>query len=161
MEALKPCPFCGWEAEVFSITSTIVRCSNYQCVCRPEPFNCPGHRQEAIAAWNTRAPLASQETPSAIDNAACVSETIGNDVAVDYMLPDPRYAEIERLRGEAISAEERADVIHKQDALLAQLAEALKDAKALIDGELGGAEGETEVSIEQALAAYEAYREAK
>ena len=175
-----------------------------------------------------RAPLASHETPSAIDNAACVSETIGNDAAVGearvikdgevvaQLMPGDSYvadaavgecrhvwnavstmdltafcincgikgdgspylvpyhqlaaanAEIERLRGEATLAEERADVIHEQDTLLAQMAEALKEIAIMDSTPVSVTTSPSYKSLGPfadvaipAIRAYEAHREAK
>ena len=53
---LRPCPFCGGEAEIRGTDSTSIQCMNNQCIIGdPAPFNDFTHRQDAIAAWNTRA----------------------------------------------------------------------------------------------------------
>lgn len=57
---LLPCPFCGSRAEILCVSGTVVRCTNEECVSRPEPFNDYGHRSTAIDAWNRRVP----HTPS-------------------------------------------------------------------------------------------------
>ena len=54
MEELKPCPFCGSEAEYYSECEMIkVRCSNYDCWCALVTwFDEP---EEATEEWNKRA----------------------------------------------------------------------------------------------------------
>lgn len=60
---LHPCPFCGSENLVFDcddpgfgVQDWIVECQN----CLAEGPACDG-RQEAVRAWNTRAPLKNME----------------------------------------------------------------------------------------------------
>ena len=50
MEELKPCPFCGGEAEDFGVDVFWVTCKN--CHIGTESFDT---LQEAIEAWNRRA----------------------------------------------------------------------------------------------------------
>ena len=51
-EYLKPCPFCGSEAELFESPGVyFVECSNPKCNY-PNNWNT---REEAVAAWNKRA----------------------------------------------------------------------------------------------------------
>ena len=62
MADLKPCPFCGGEAEVVLIPNRfidneyIVCCSSISCAIRPKTnrFRC---EKKAIEAWNTRKPM--------------------------------------------------------------------------------------------------------
>lgn len=51
-EELKPCPFCGGEAQVRSYgkSTNYVRCG----ACKGRTWGCYGTEQEAIDAWNTR-----------------------------------------------------------------------------------------------------------
>ena len=53
MEELKPCPFCGSEAEYYSDCEMVkVRCSNYDCWCQLVTwFDEP---EEAAEEWNRR-----------------------------------------------------------------------------------------------------------
>ena len=48
-EELKPCPFCGGEAEIFESAICQIRCSN--CNAR----SCWNTKDKAIEAWNRRA----------------------------------------------------------------------------------------------------------
>jgi len=58
-EKLLPCPFCGGEAEAVILAYKYVRCDNcHFCIARLTI-------DEAIAAWNRRAPPAAVETPLA------------------------------------------------------------------------------------------------
>lgn len=54
MYDLKPCPFCGSEAEYYSDCEMVkVRCSNYDCLCHLVTwFDEP---EEAAEEWNRRA----------------------------------------------------------------------------------------------------------
>ena len=58
MSDLLPCPFCGSDAEVIGTQTTIIRCTDDQCISRCDMggYNNWGHSADAIAAWNTRAP---------------------------------------------------------------------------------------------------------
>jgi hypothetical protein len=59
MQELKPCPFCGEPARLFTGNTTGIACSNDQCVIytdMPLPFNDHGHLESAVAAWNHRTP---------------------------------------------------------------------------------------------------------
>ena len=51
---LKPCPFCGSEAELITNRSgtNVVRCSNFNCWISTKIF---GFKETAINKWNTRA----------------------------------------------------------------------------------------------------------
>lgn len=55
MNKLKPCPFCGGEAELLaeedSIDSYWVRCPNSECSAKTFEYSCGDH---AINKWNTR-----------------------------------------------------------------------------------------------------------
>ncbi len=55
---LKPCPFCGGEAEIHKEqawrTAWLVECHNLGCVVHPETPWYPTEKA-AIAAWNKRA----------------------------------------------------------------------------------------------------------
>lgn len=59
MEKLKPCPFCGGEAEIVKgryANGTIVykvRCANVTD-CKVLPETIFGEKEKAIAAWNRR-----------------------------------------------------------------------------------------------------------
>lgn len=57
---LKPCPFCGSEAEIWGEEDMVkVRCSNYECMASKIGwFDEP---EEAAEDWNRRAPAVSQE----------------------------------------------------------------------------------------------------
>ena len=61
---LLPCPFCGGEAKIESISNSIgdillvgykVKCT--QCYASTLPNNYTGDKQEAIKRWNTRKPM--------------------------------------------------------------------------------------------------------
>ena len=62
MKDLKPCPFCGGEAELHptydmdtgEVDGWFTWCNNDRCECKPET-NEHFTEAEAIAAWNTRA----------------------------------------------------------------------------------------------------------
>ena len=60
MAELKPCPFCGGEADAFHIKSEtddtegwVVGCTNDKCVVRPSVQT--GIREAAVFEWNRRA----------------------------------------------------------------------------------------------------------
>ena len=53
-DALKPCPFCGGEAECIEETDWEIGCYNGQCATEPSVWTLS--KERAIAAWNTRAP---------------------------------------------------------------------------------------------------------
>lgn len=62
MSELKPCPFCGGEAELVPTRETTVRewfvtCGNLECNVLACLTNRYYTEAEAIAAWNTRAPV--------------------------------------------------------------------------------------------------------
>jgi hypothetical protein len=68
MQELKPCPFCGAEARLFTGNTTCITCSNDQCVIYtdvPLPFNDHGHLDSAVAACNRRVPDGVPVTPAA------------------------------------------------------------------------------------------------
>ncbi len=60
-EELKPCPFCGGEAELIPYSLGMnddlkywaVTCSNHDCFVHPETRYY--HKEDAIEAWNFRA----------------------------------------------------------------------------------------------------------
>lgn len=57
MPELKPCPFCGGEANSFGYGSkfSVVHCNNYaNCTMKPE-INTKISMADAVTAWNTRA----------------------------------------------------------------------------------------------------------
>lgn len=64
---LKPCPFCGSEAQVrewdWPYTRFQVRCS----YCRAMPGNRKSDKSRAIAAWNTRATESAAEPVQVMD----------------------------------------------------------------------------------------------
>ena len=79
---LLPCPFCGGAAELIDNRGTAVRCTNDQCIVwtyYPMPLNDYGHRASAIAAWNTRAPLAAAP---ALDREALAAAYIAGAMSV-------------------------------------------------------------------------------
>ena len=52
-EKLKPCPFCGGEAEYYGECDMVwIRCSNYDC--RAERIGKFDEPEEAAEYWNTR-----------------------------------------------------------------------------------------------------------
>lgn len=58
---LKPCPFCGAQAQIEAMETDdevvrvwLVRCGNWRCPVKPVLWK-PYLRPEAIAAWNRRA----------------------------------------------------------------------------------------------------------
>lgn len=56
MEALKPCPFCGGEAEVTEYNGgfAAVGCANGRCYMKPHAFGFPS-AEAAAEEWNRRA----------------------------------------------------------------------------------------------------------
>ena len=56
MGELKPCPFCGWEAEVYDYEYGIDPAVAYGCKCEQCGIAMSGYDSysEAIEAWNTR-----------------------------------------------------------------------------------------------------------
>ena len=60
MPDLKPCPFCGGEAEIgFVFGRAGVMCNECNCTIRCDLGSTP---QDAADEWNTRAELDSSET---------------------------------------------------------------------------------------------------
>lgn len=57
MTELKPCPFCGGEAEVVEIHPGMLRIVCNSCLARSGWLPDGATRGEAIEAWNTRQPL--------------------------------------------------------------------------------------------------------
>lgn len=55
MEELKPCPFCGGDAELEtnSYGRYYVECSNYYCKIRPSTF-IDADKEKVIEDWNER-----------------------------------------------------------------------------------------------------------
>lgn len=55
MEQLKPCPFCGWDADgphdTWEEGYTIICCSNQSCACE---IKLPQPSVFTVAAWNRR-----------------------------------------------------------------------------------------------------------
>jgi len=100
---LKPCPFCGNPKPVLLgpnlHMAIFVLC--YKCGAKGLVVN-GGHGgtpEEAIAAWNTRAPVVSHETPSVEDNAGSVS-------SVEVEAPAPADGEVKRGNFVAVTTEE-------------------------------------------------------
>jgi len=59
-EELKPCPFCGGPAELRKTPNMyMVECANAGCGSNPDVLQIL--KQDAIAAWNCRAPVAARE----------------------------------------------------------------------------------------------------
>ena len=53
MEKLKPCPFCGSEAESYETTTgSLVECSNFDC--HVGTLNNDWTKKKVISIWNTR-----------------------------------------------------------------------------------------------------------
>jgi hypothetical protein len=79
---LKPCPFCGFEAVVLqpSWGSDDHEAGCFNGECPVEPHAWAENKDEAIAAWNTRAvdPAAIRE--AALREAAAVCIGVSNDV---------------------------------------------------------------------------------
>ena len=62
MSDLKPCPFCGGEAQTYCVDMWWV---SHACDCLGKYVGTKEHQTEteAIAAWNARAELGSDEPP--------------------------------------------------------------------------------------------------
>ena len=54
-EELKPCPFCGGEAEVSEIAWNVIQCTACTCQLIVLPIPDGATEEYAIEAWNTRA----------------------------------------------------------------------------------------------------------
>lgn len=53
MMELKPCPFCGSEADLYGECNMVkVRCINYQCGCKTNAWF--DEIEDAVEHWNTR-----------------------------------------------------------------------------------------------------------
>jgi hypothetical protein len=68
--ALKPCPFCGGEAEYFSVSDRVgVRCADVMCA---GSHRLPSAGEDSVALWNRRTALASGSG----DHAELASECV-------------------------------------------------------------------------------------
>lgn len=57
MEEIKPCPWCGGRATIFTNEyegTFIIKCNHNRCPVNPELLVEYIDKQEAIEAWNTR-----------------------------------------------------------------------------------------------------------
>jgi hypothetical protein len=80
-EELKPCPFCGGEADLFSYKGAAkgirwgIRCGNLSCEIKPAAS---GYHsiEEAIAAWNKRARLIDCAHAGTTHDGKCIGYQI-------------------------------------------------------------------------------------
>jgi Lar family restriction alleviation protein len=57
-EQLKPCPFCGGEAEIKDMRDNRIHIKCFKCLCQfGEVWNKNGGINELIKAWNKRSKL--------------------------------------------------------------------------------------------------------
>lgn len=102
MSELKPCPFCGYEAECYESRGELLKiykisCSNGMCEARPV-IKVAG-LNEATEAWNTRSLTTKQQCA---DEMYDLLDTIEND---DGKIPEWLWDRIQavkkKARGEA------------------------------------------------------------
>lgn len=84
MNELKPCPFCGVEAEVVWLDSVyihgfVARCANAECIIVAETDIYPTEA-EAVEAWNTRAERTCRIEKIGDEwHCSCCGEMVGCD----------------------------------------------------------------------------------
>lgn len=78
MNELKPCPFCGGDAELRETSSHdyFIRCTNKQCASRTRNYH--ENKNGAISAWNTRYET-GEEIVRCCDCNHCIDDWNGNE----------------------------------------------------------------------------------
>ena len=149
---LKPCPFCGADGYIERRESGwIVRCTSRYEKC---PINGRTHhcmdRQEAIAAWNTRAPVTTQADVAELikklrdyaddvahyereGDAAFINQAADTLVALSARLAEAE-AENARLRGVIKYWPTRSDYATEKDFLNAHFNWETQQARAALEG---------------------------
>jgi len=105
-EALKPCPFCGGEAEFligsamfFDVVITCKQCSMSGPIFDDSPHKgdeaIEHNRAEAITAWNTRAPVWQDIETAPRDGTEVDLWVIGSDGQA-YRICDCRWSEVQK-----------------------------------------------------------------
>lgn len=82
---LKPCPFCGGEAEYFSVSDRVgVRCADVMCA---GSHRLPSAGEDSVALWNRRTALALAE------------RVLGEDQALEILADEARAALEDTING--------------------------------------------------------------
>ena len=114
LNELKPCPFCGGQAELirehrkgWALTGSVVRCKNDHCGCRGKWFIIAAEYssdEKAIEAWNRRFEevLSDLETKELITCADCMRWDVNDGTFKD--IDDRQWHNCSRLGIETVES---------------------------------------------------------